>query len=79
MPAAAHLQLCRGGVVDQQEAALLVLHRDAGRQHLQHIPKDREFGIPGEFAVVGRCGICGSYGLRLCMAPTLTKWSYSFG
>ena len=50
-----HPELRRGGVVHQQETALLVLHRHAGREHSEDIPQNSQFGIESEFAIaVGR-------------------------
>ena len=37
----------RGGVVHQQELALLVLNRDAGRQQPEDIPQHAQFGLVG--------------------------------
>ncbi len=51
-----HSQLRRRGVVDQQEAALLVLNRDAGREHSEDIPQNAQFAFSGEFAFALGCG-----------------------
>ena len=36
-------ELCRGGVVHQQEMALLVLNRHAAREHLENVAQDVQF------------------------------------
>ena len=51
-----HAKLRGGGVVDQQEASLFVLHRHAGREQSENIPQNAEIGIRGGFAVL-RWGI----------------------
>jgi hypothetical protein len=53
---AGHPELGRGGVVHQQEMALLVLHRHAGRKHSEDIPQDSQFGCESELAIAFGCG-----------------------
>ena len=43
--AAGNPELRRGGVVHQQEIAVLVLNGDAGGQHPEHISQDIQFGF----------------------------------
>ena len=44
-----HLQQGRCGVVHQQELAVLVLNRHAGRKQSEDIPQDAQFGIESRF------------------------------
>ena len=44
-----HLQQRGGGFVHQQELALLVLNRHAGRKQSEDIPQDAQFGIESAF------------------------------
>ena len=50
-------QLNAGGVVHQQETALLVLNRHAGREHFENIPQNFQLGVAGEFAITFRLDI----------------------
>ena len=49
-------KLRRGGVVHQQQAALLVLQRDAVGQHSENIPQHPQLGLRGEFVRAWRRG-----------------------
>jgi len=41
-----------------RKIAVLVLHRDARRQHLEHIPQQAQLGLRrAPFVGVGRCGL----------------------
>ena len=55
-PGRRNLKLCRRGIVHQQEVALLVLNRNAGREHPEYISQNAESGISSEFGLVW-CGI----------------------
>ena len=59
-------KLGRRGIVHQQEAALLVLNRDAGGEHSEHIPQNAEFALADEFVLVCRCG-----GLQVMLGAAL--------
>ena len=47
-----NLQACRGGVVDQQKTAVLVLHRYAGGKHPDDFIQQAQFGV--DIALVSR-------------------------
>jgi hypothetical protein len=52
-------ELHRGSVVHQEETALLVLNRDAGREHSENIPQDAQLGFDRKAGVVFRGGGIG--------------------
>ena len=53
----AQAELRRGRIVDQQKLALLVLDRDAGREHPENIPQDVQFAVDSGLAVSWRRGV----------------------
>ena len=53
-PAGGNSELGGRGVVHQQEIAVLVLNRDAGREHPEHIPQQAQLEIVGARVIAQR-------------------------
>jgi hypothetical protein len=53
--ACGHLQLGRGGVVDQQEFALFVLNGHARWKQAQNVAQDFQFAAEIAFTILARC------------------------
>ena len=69
-----HAQLRGGGVVHQQEAALLVLDRDAVGQHPEHVAEEARLGIGNDLGLAfdrggGQEEMTALHGGRLCRTP----------
>ena len=68
-----HPQLRGGGVVHQQEAALLVLDRDAVGQHPEYVVEEARLGIGNDLGFVFDRGVQEEmtvlHGDRLCRTP----------
>jgi len=69
-----HPQLRGGGVVHQQEAALLVLDRDAVGQHPEDVVEEARLGIGNDLGLAfnrggGQEEMTALHGGRLCRTP----------